>query len=169
MLKGAHGLKGAVALFSFTRPENAIASYRQWWLSASETPNVSLMASYEVRRCWQHGNGILAELENVADRSAAEALGKAYVFVAADAVEVDEDEYLWDDLVGCEVWAGEQLLGTVSGLQEYGAQDILCIENKDGEWMLPFIDDVVVVVDIDARRIEVNLLPGMESCFTPNS
>lgn len=86
-------------------------------------------------------------------------------------MEVGENEYLWEDLVGCEVRVADEdrLLGSVVGLQNYGAQDILCVQCEDGEWMLPFIDDVVLTVDIKAGRIDIRLLPGMDACFTPKS
>ncbi len=104
------------------------------------------------------------------------ALKGATIWVDAAAVDIDEDhEYLWADLVGCEVVeASGRLLGHVTGLQEYGAQDILTVRTPGdampaGEWMIPFIDDVVVDVDTEARRIEVNLPEGMDACFTPRS
>jgi len=91
-------------------------------------------------------------------------------------VAVSGDEYLWQDLVGCEVWETDSncLLGTVTALEEYGAQDILTVCTPDdarpaGEWLLPFVKDVVVDVDINARRITVNVPEGMDACFTPRS
>jgi 16S rRNA processing protein RimM len=91
-------------------------------------------------------------------------------------VDLDADhEYLWADLVGCDVVeASGQLIGYVTGLQEYGAQDILSVRTPEdvvpaGEWMIPFIDDIVLAVDTEARRIEVNLPEGMDACFTPRS
>jgi len=164
-----HGLKGALSIYSHTRPAIGIAGYSFWWLG--DTPETA--TRYKVRRCWQHGRRILAELDDVSDVNAAEALAGRKIWVPASEVEVEDDEYLWQDLIGCEVVRDDGgLLGHVTALEEYGAQDILTLRTPDdaaqpGEWMLPFIEDVILDVDTEARRITVNLPEGMEACFTP--
>ncbi|MDX8404098.1 MAG: ribosome maturation factor RimM [Mariprofundaceae bacterium] len=172
-ITGSHGLKGALTIFSHTRPTIGIAGYSFWWLGNS--PETA--TSYKVNRCWPHGGGrkLLAELEGIGDCNAAEALKKATIWVDASEVEVDEDEYLWEELTGFRVITTDgQLLGRVEGLVEFGAQDNLSVvtpanAEQPGEWLLPFIDDVVVAVDEAAKTIEVNLLEGMDACFTPRS
>jgi len=115
---------------------------------------------------------VLAEIDGIADRTAAELLRGLHIYIDAAEVELDEDEYLWSDLVGCTVVTDEgQQLGAVVGLQDYGAQELLAVASNHpaGEWLLPFIEDVILAVDLPARRIEVHLLPGMDACFTPRS
>jgi len=168
---GPHGIKGAVTLFSHTRPAQAVAGYCCWWLG--ETAEGA--ESYAVLRCWSHGRRMLAELEGVEGRDAAERLKGLKVWVPAEAIEIDEDEYLWEDLTGCEVvLADGRRLGLVTGLEEYGAQDILnVVAGEDAEnpgvWLLPFINDLIIDVDLVERRITVNLPEGMDACFTPRS
>ena len=164
-----HGLKGALVIFSHTRPAIGIAGYSFWHIG--ETPETAV--EYRVRRCWQHGRRMLAELEGVDNADAAQALAGRKIWLPAEAVDVGDDEYLWAELVGCRVYDGETLLGDVIALEEYGAQDILTVRTPDdaarsGEWQLPFIADVVLDVDIAARRIEVRLPEGMDACFTPS-
>ena len=166
---GPHGIKGAVTLFSHTRPAQAVAGYSHWRLG--ETAEGA--ESYVVRRCWAHGRRVLAELEGVESRSQAEKLKGFKVWVPAEAIEIDEDEYLWEELTGCEVVSADgSRLGEVAGLEEYGAQDILNVvageeSEKPGVWLLPFVNDVIVDIDLDARRITVELPEGMDACFTP--
>ena len=59
-------------------------------------------------------------------------------------------------------------------MEEFGAQDILTVRTPDdadqpGEWLLPFVDDVVIDVDLDGNCITVSLPEGMDACFTPRS
>jgi len=129
-----------------------------------------------VERCWQHGGSkVLAQLEGVADRNAAEALSGSKIWIDAAEVEIDEDEYLWEELTGFSVVTtdGKQL-GTVVALVEFGAQDNLCVATPDdadiaGEWMIPFIEDVIVEIDDEQEIITIEMLEGMEACFTPSS
>lgn len=118
---------------------------------------------------------MLAKLEGIDDCSSADLLKKASVWIEANAVELDEGEYLWEELTGFRVVTTDgTLLGTVAGLVEFGAQDNLSVTTPDnsdqpGEWLLPFIEDVVVAIDEETRTIEVELLEGMDACFTSSS
>jgi len=169
VIQKAHGLKGALTVFSHTRPAIGIAGYSFWYLGSSAQG----AACYQVNRCWQHGRRILAELQDVAGINAAEKLEGLKIWVPQSEVEVDEEEFLWQDLIGCAVVEENgNLLGEVSALEEYGAQDIITVQTPDsatqqGEWMLPFIEEVILDVDLDAKRITVALPEGMDACFTP--
>ncbi len=156
---------------SHTRPAIGIAGYSFWCLRLSSGE----LRRLRVVRCRQHGRRILAHLAGVETIEAAEALRGAAILVSRDQVEVGEDEYLWADLIGCEVvdLSGRRL-GCVEGMSSFGAQDILGVrgtgpEERAGVWMLPFIEDVVREVDLEARRIVVELIEGLDACFTPRS
>jgi len=169
---GTHGLKGTLIVFSHTRPVSAVAGYSCWWLG--ETAETA--RAYQVKRCWQHGKRMLADVEGIADRNSAETYKKQKIWVPASEVEVDDDEYLWEELIGCEVLreSSDELLGEVVALEEYGAQDNLLIrtpENAEvqGEWLIPFIEETIVEVDLEEGIIVVDLPEGMDVCFTPKS
>lgn len=171
-IHGPHGLKGALTIYSHTRPAIGIAGYFFWWLgNDAETAK-----PYKVERCWQHGRRILAKLDSVPDVARAEPFKDMKIWVDAADVAVTSDEYLWQDIIGCEVWDTDtdRLLGTVIALEAYGAQDTLVVCTSDdakpaGEWLLPFVRDVVIAVDMDMRRITVQIPEGMDACFTPKS
>jgi 16S rRNA processing protein RimM len=84
-------------------------------------------------------------------RAAADELRGRDVTVAADALPLtDDDEFFHVDLIGCEVRCDGRRVGTVSAVHEYPANDVL--ELDSGE-MIPFVDDVVVAVDVPARSL----------------
>jgi len=111
----------------------------------------------------------------VEDCDAAESLKHAKIWIDASEVVVDEDEYLWEELTGFTVVTGEgMLIGTVTGLAEFGAQDNLCVAapaeaDVHGEWLIPFIEEVIVEIDDESQTITIEMLEGMEACFTPSS
>ncbi len=165
-----HGLKGTFSIYSDTRPASGIAGYSSWFIGHSS----DIAKPYSVERCWQHGKGMLVNLANLTTRELAESLKKQNIYVSRDEVDVDDDEYLWEDLVGCRVYASDVLLGEVKALEAYGAQDILCVKSLpdmavQGEWMLPFIEDTILALDLDGKRIDIELLKGMDACFTSKS
>ena len=166
-----HGLKGSLIVFSHTRPANAVAGYLRWYIGKDE----SKVTEYTVVDCHQHKKRILAKLEGIEHIDQAETLKGMKIFVPEDEVEVEDDEFLWQDLIGCKVVDQHgHKLGEVTALHEFGAQDNLEIKTtaemeEQGEWLLPFIEDVVELVDLDKAIIEVNLLEGMDACFSPKS
>ncbi|MDQ6967250.1 MAG: ribosome maturation factor RimM [Mariprofundaceae bacterium] len=168
---GVHGLKGTLTVYSDTRPASGIAGYSCWYLGMT----AESVKAYSVGRCWQHGNkGMLAELEGVTTRTQAEQLKKIKIWVSTDEIEVGDDEYLWEALLGCDVYVEGRLTGSVVALEAYGAQDIIVVKTSvsaevQGEWMLPFTEDVIQLVDMENRRVDVCLLDGMDACFTPKS
>jgi len=167
---GTHGLKGALTVFSHTRPATAVAGYSCWWIGKT----AESAKSYPVRRCWQHGKRTLAELEDIHDCNQAGQLKGLKIWIPASEVDIDDDAFLWQDLIGCEVIRHDSgvLLGTVKALEEYGAQDNLLVQTADdaeiaGEWLIPFTEQIVLGVDLDENLIEVDLPEGMDACFTP--
>ncbi|MFC4598892.1 ribosome maturation factor RimM [Cohnella hongkongensis] len=80
-----------------------------------------------------------------------------------ERVELDEGEYYVRDIVGCEVVTEEgETLGQVTDILSPGANDIWVVKMPKGkELLLPVIDDVVLDVDVSARKIKVRLMEGL--------
>jgi len=168
---GAHGLKGALIVFSHTRPASAVAGYSCWRLGES----AETAKAHEVTRCWQHGKRMLAEIDGISDCNSAEALKGLKIWIPTSEVETDADEYLWEELIGCDVRvaATEQTLGSVAAMEEYGAQDNLVVKTpadaeQTGEWLIPFTEAIIVEVDLDKNLILIDMPEGMDACFTPS-
>jgi 16S rRNA processing protein RimM len=95
----------------------------------------------------------LIRLDIASSREQVDELRGADVTVAAEALPAtDADEFFHVDLLGCDVVCGDRSLGTVTRVHEYPANDVL--ELDSGE-MIPFVDDVVVAVDVPGRRLQV--------------
>src|SRR5262245_35786849 len=98
----------------------------------------------------------LVALEGIADRDAADGLRGRPVSVLRDDLELDDGEVLLADLVGCRVELPDgRPWGVVSGL-ELGPQDRLVIRDGAIERLLPVVDQFVIDVDVEARRIVVD-------------
>lgn len=81
----------------------------------------------------------------------------------AERVELDEGEYYFRDIMGCEVETEEgERLGVITDILSPGANDIWVVKLIKGkELLLPVIDDVVLDVDIAARKVKVHLMEGL--------
>jgi 16S rRNA processing protein RimM len=98
------------------------------------------------------------------DRTAVEFMQDAEVFVDKDQVaDLDEDEWWVTDLVGLPAYTTSgAAIGTISGIIDAGNQILEISAGGDGKTILvPFVKDLVPVVDIKGRRVEISDLPGL--------
>jgi len=157
-LSGVFGVRGALKVFSYTRPRENVCDYRHWHL---ERPD----GTWERRRVVEarpHGAKIVATLEGVDDRDAAAPLVGARIAIARSELPPPaEGEFYWADLVGLDVVNAEGIpLGRVRELFEVPANDVLVVEHAGGERLIPFVRGVHVLdVDLAARRLTVNWDP----------
>ena len=161
----AWGLKGGFRVHAYAEPPLALLAASRWHLLPPEEarpPTVTpLPATLEVANVRARGDGYVASSPEVTDRTAAEALRGARVFVArADFPEPDADEFYWTDLVGMTVANRDgAVLGSVAGLLDNGAQSVLRIQPPApdaGEVLIPFVSHYVDSVDLAGRRIAVD-------------
>ena len=155
----AHGVKGEVAVL----PLSDVASRFE--------PGSALLLGEEGQRdltvasSRPHGRGLLVRFEQIADRSAAEAVRGDYLFVEAADVHAPPDGAFWThQLVGCAVVteAGRPL-GTIREVMRNPANDVWATDGPDGEVLIPALKDVVMSVDVAARRVVVRDVPGLTS------
>ena len=101
------------------------------------------------------GGVAVMRIAGIADCDAAEALKGALVVMSRDAIDVADGQYLYADLIGCQVCEGDRALGRVASVFEAGASDVLVVHDGDDERLIPLVEPWVASVDLRARRIEV--------------
>lgn len=114
-----------------------------------------------IRRVRETPKDFLVDLEGVETREAAEGLRGAELLLESSVLDpLDTDEFYIHSLLGLEV-AGEdgESLGQVADVIENPAHEILVIKNGT-EYLVPFVSEQVLEVDIDGGRMVVRLLPG---------
>jgi 16S rRNA processing protein RimM len=150
----AHGLKGEVRVKSFTEDPVAIGSYGPLLLEDGRT-----VVLQGVRPVPGTPDMVLARVEGIASREAAEALNRRRLLVPRDRLPPpeDEDEYLAADLVGLAVeTASGERIGTVVAVPNFGGGDLLEIRPPRGPTgLLPFTKAFVPVVDVKGGRVVV--------------
>lgn len=119
---------------------------------------------YRVRRMRRHFDGMIIQLDGVADRNAAEALREMMVYIhISDAVPLEEGEYYLFQIEGIRVVTDEGLeLGHLTNLIETGANDVYVITGPQGqEILIPAIPEVIQEVDTAGGVMTVHLLDGL--------
>ncbi len=104
-----------------------------------------------------HKGRPLLKLKGIEDVTAAESLQWEYL-EAVGRPELDEDEFLAEDLIGLRAVTSEgEELGEVEDVLPYPAQDVLVI----GEIMVPLVKQFVKDIDLEGGTVTVELIPGM--------
>ena len=160
----AWGIKGWFKVLPHSASPEALFSSKRWYLLPSErgAKTFSGTALLRVREAKEHSGAVVASAHDVDDRSAAEALKGARIFVARSSFPTaSTDEYYWVDLIGLEVVNREGVaLGQVRDLMSTGPQTVLVLEyfeeGKVLERMIPFVSAYVDSVDLPGRRITVD-------------
>jgi 16S rRNA processing protein RimM len=101
----------------------------------------------------------IIRLEGFGQRAAADALGGQELLVAREAApELEEDEWWVTDLEGCAVSDGPTPVGVVAQVLELPSCEVLEVTREERSPLLvPLIRDAVRAVDVEARRIDIDL------------
>lgn len=151
----AQGIRGWVKVQTFTEYLDSLLDYDTWHVG-----NEGNWRPLEVQEADVHGKVLVAKLEGIADRTAAEKYkGQLVAVPRSELPEEEEGEYYWSDLIGLKVQnlAGDEL-GTVDTLLETGANDVLVVKGGNGELLIPFIESVIKQVSLKDKTIRVDWL-----------
>jgi 16S rRNA processing protein RimM len=167
---GAWGVKGWIKVQPFSLDPQALFSTKRWFLRAPVGASAAALAAcaahpvLKLTHAKEHGDGVVASVQGLEGRDAAEALRDARVFVSrASFPTAAQDEYYWVDLIGLTVVNRQgEVLGEVVGLMETGTHDVLRVQppgdgtSKPQECLIPFVEVYVDGVDLAQRRITVD-------------
>jgi 16S rRNA processing protein RimM len=152
IIGAAHGVRGEVRIKSFTEDPLAIARYGP--LSTADGRRFVIAAARHVK-----DDMLVARLEGIADRNAAEALTHQKLFAPREALgeAEEEDEFFHADLVGLEARTPEgDVIGQVVALHDFGGGDVVEIAPPAGPSLIyPFTKAVVPIIDLAGRTLTI--------------
>ncbi|HEY8364545.1 MAG TPA: ribosome maturation factor RimM [Haloplasmataceae bacterium] len=156
---GTHALKGEVKIYSSTdfREER----YKKGQLLYIEKDGK--MVEVKVKSYRNHKQFDLVGFEGYDNINLVEPFVKCKIYIKEeDLQELDEDEYYYHELKECDVYHDNKYVGKVVDIVNYGASDILVVRNEDNqENMIPFVNDFIIDVDIENKRIDINVIEGL--------
>jgi 16S rRNA processing protein RimM len=155
-VRAPHGLKGWIKIQSYTQEIEGLLDYPEWWLGGE-----GKWQQHRVAESAVHGSMVVVRLDGVTDRDvAAELRGRDVAVPRAAMPAVGEGEFYWNDLLGMQVCNQDAAkLGLVTKILETGANAVLVVQG-DRELLVPFIQDVIVNVDLKARQLVVDWEPS---------
>ena len=161
---GVHGIRGAIKVYSY-------AESAQYYAPGSELMvfnETGALKPYAIDDSGPHKNVWRVSLSGVSTRDQAQELSGSAVLIHRDQLpSLEDDTYYWADLLGMAVYdtTGDHL-GRITQIIPTGANDVYVVRADKGqgsrEILVPAIESVVLDIDIDRRRMQVELPEGLE-------
>jgi 16S rRNA processing protein RimM len=151
-----HGIRGEVKIMPYTDTPELLAEFDRLFMGRNKD-EVTIVRSRVFK------NMVIAKIEGVDTPEDAEKLRNKLLYMHRDDLELDDDTYFIQDLIGIEVRDADsgKVYGTISDVMQTGANDVYVIKGSDREYLVPAIADVVVSTDIDENIMTIRPLDGL--------
>ncbi len=149
----AHGIKGEVVIFTHDPDSATLGDVDTVFIGGVER---KISNARDTHRGW------LVVVDGVATRNDAELLKGKPVEVLREQLELDEDDILLSDMLGCTVRLPDGTSwGTIASITTGDFQDLLVIHDGEVERLLPLVDQFVTQIDLDERVVHIDPPEGL--------
>lgn len=158
-LRRPHGLSGEMVMEIWTDFPERLRPGVQLYVGAEHIPTRIIKAR-------RHQQMLLITLEGFDNREAAGNLRNQFLYVrSTDIPALPEGEYYHHQLIGLMVYDEHGArLGEIRAIMETGANDVFVVQTPAGaEILVPFLDSLLIKVDLERRELHTRLLPGLLS------
>lgn len=165
-----HGVRGEVKVFPMTDDVNRFKKLKKILLDTGKE-----YQEMEILQVKFFKNMVILKFKGIDNINDIEKYKGKGLYVTRDqAVKCEKDEYFIADLIGIEVRTEEgELLGEIKDVLQTGANDVYLVEvtpespyagrvpDKNRELLLPAIRECIRGVDMEERRMQIYLMPGL--------
>ncbi|REK55018.1 MAG: ribosome maturation factor RimM [Geobacillus sp.] len=157
-----HGIRGEVRVISRTDfPEERYKKGNTLYIfmEKSQEPIEVIVKSHRVHKSFD-----LLSFEGYDNINLVEKFKGAMLKVPESQLgELNEGEYYFYEIIGCTVVTEEgETVGTVSEILTPGANDVWVVKRNNGkEALIPYIEDIVKNVDVEAKIITIRPMEGL--------
>ena len=141
---GTHALKGELKIRSFSdfNDQRFVVGHK---LYLNEIVDPFIIKTVRV-----HKGNYLISFEGLQDINLVEKYVGYNVYGLKEDVELDDDEYFYDDLIGCQIINNDQEIGKVESVYFNGAHDVLTVQTANKKIAIPYVDAFIENEDIVA-------------------
>lgn len=151
-----HGIKGEVKIMPYTDYPELLCDFERLFIGKNHEEII-------VERSRAFKGMVIAKLEGINTPEDAAKLRNKLLYMHRDDLDLDEDTYFIQDLIGIEVSDADSgfLYGKIADVMQTGANDVYVIKGDDREYLVPAIPEVVISTDIDENIMTIRPLKGL--------
>lgn len=154
-----NGLKGLLKINPFT---DDITRFER--LKTILVEHKKELLEFEIESVRYQKKQVLLKLKGIDTIEEAEKYREDYLKINRNKEEkLPEDTYYIVDLIGLDIYTeGGELLGKLDDIFSTGSNDVYVVKNIEGKQiLLPAISDVIKNIDLEQKKIVVNLIEGL--------
>ena len=158
-IAGSHGLHGALRVRTDNPDSTTLGALERLFVETAAGRREFKVLSVSALG----GGHQRVVLEGIDDADAAQALrGGAVMVTAADLPPLKDGEFYYFQIAGAEVILTDgRRLGTIEDIMPTGGHDVWVVRDGQREVLVPVIADVVKAMDLEARRVTIEAVPGL--------
>ena len=151
-----HGIRGEVKIMPYTDVPELLCEFDRLFIGKEHREVI-------IERSRVFKNTVIAKIEGISTPEEAEKLRNKILYMHRDDLELDEDTYFIQDLIGMEVRDADsgQVYGRLDDVMQTGANDVYVIKGDDREYLVPAIADVIVSTDLENNIMTIRPLDGL--------
>lgn len=153
-----YGIKGFVKVNPLVDNNNQFKSFKTLYIQQKN--DIKELTVEEVKFS---KNLVLLKFKGIETIEQAEEFRNYYLQAKRSDIKLEKGAYFIVDLIGLEVYTESgEFLGILKEVLQPGANDVYVVKNKaNNEILLPVIPDVVKHIDIEGKKVIVNLIEGL--------
>ena len=151
-----HGIRGEVKIMPYTDTPELLAEFDRLFIGKNKD-------ELYIERSRVFKSMVIAKIEGVDTPEAAEKLRNKLLYMHRDDLELDDDTYFIQDLIGLEVRDADsgKVYGVIADVMQTGANDVYVVKGEDRGYLVPAIADVVITTDVENGAMTIRPLDGL--------
>ncbi len=155
----AQGIKGELKVLPLTENPHRFGDLKRIiWLTTD-----GIQKEYQVSGYRLYNQFVLLKLVGIDDLTAAEALGRGYLYIPkSERPKLPPGRYYHDEIIGLEVWTvSGEYLGVIKSILETGSNDVYSVVKDSSEILIPALKSVIQEISLVEQKMVVELPPGL--------
>lgn len=152
-----HGCFGGLKLESWCNTPEDLAALKKLYV----IENGEYVAK-KVKKASVFKQFVIAQLDGISDMDTAMLMKNKILYAKRSDFKLEDGEFFIADLVGVDVIDSQtdEVYGKLTEIINRGASDIYVVNTKNGERMIPAVDEFIVKIDVN-KGIFVKAIPGL--------
>lgn len=157
LISNTHGLKGEMKVRPYTESMKRFEELSKIYVEKNNEKT-----EYEIEKVRYQKDVILIKLKDIDTIEDAEKLKNHIISIPRkNGKKLMDNEFYIADLLGCEVYEND-FIGVVVDVFSTGGSDVYVIKReKQNDLLLPAITSVIKNIDVEAKRIDVEIPRGL--------
>ncbi|KNF08786.1 ribosome maturation factor RimM [Gottschalkia purinilytica] len=151
-----HGVKGDIKILPLTDDMTRFEKLKSVFVGEEKL-------EIEISKVWYNKGFVMLRFKGYDDINKVIKFKDLLLYIdKKDAVDLPKDSYFIYEIIGIKVYTSEgEYLGEIKDVLQPGANDVYVVKEGSNEYLIPAIKDVVKSIDIDEKKMIIELLEGL--------